>query len=202
MVEIKDGQKPEGTGVDVIDKISQQSGIPIQIEVVPLARAFANIESQPRGCGIGTTRTPTNEPQFKWAGPIVRQTARLYARPDSSIQLTSLDQAKPYTIGVLRGSVLSRQLAERGLKIEEGNDSASSMKKLLAGRIDLWAENSLAAQFNLEAAGNPALKTALIIAPIDGFIACNRAVGDKDISRLDATVRNLRNNGALHGFGF
>ena len=63
-----------------------------------------------------TARLPEREELFKWVGPIGPDDWVLLARGDSPINLTSLDQARQYTVGAYKGDAIAEHLEGQGLQ--------------------------------------------------------------------------------------
>lgn len=92
---LRDG-KLTGLAVEVVQEIMRRNGTEIPIEVMPWARAYRLATTREAG-SIGlfmTARTPEREGLFHWVGPLQVSTTGFYARADSELRITSLDDAR------------------------------------------------------------------------------------------------------------
>jgi polar amino acid transport system substrate-binding protein len=63
-----------------------------------------------------------------------------FAKPDSTLNITSLEQAKQYSVGGYNGDAVAEYLAVQGFaKLQLASNDRANAKKLEAGRIELWA---------------------------------------------------------------
>lgn len=100
------------------------------------------------GYGLfSTARTAEREGLFKWVGPIASNEWVLFSKGDSSIQLSSLDDARRYRIGGYKGDAKTQFLLDRGLEVQTALRDSENVKKLERGQIDLWVTSNQAGRF-------------------------------------------------------
>ena len=59
-------------------------------------------------------RTPAREQQFRWAGEIMKIQYHLYRLKSRKLDISTLESAKAYTIGVMRDDVRQHYLRPKG----------------------------------------------------------------------------------------
>lgn len=100
------------------------------------------MERTPNSLLFGMSRTPQREDDYFWIGAISENIARdsyLYKLKErTDIDLTDLDSARPYKIGVGRANLFRKFFEREGFAhVEPTSGRSQGLRKLLAGRIDL-----------------------------------------------------------------
>jgi len=136
--------RQNGYGRELIAQVMQDAGLGYTIEPQPFARALKTLEAQPNAVLFPLLRSAEREAKFQWIGLMAKRNYYLYrlaSRKDIVIQ--TLQDAKQYRIGVLRGDVRADYLRAQGFV--EGTDKGLSVvniafslvKMQQADRIDL-----------------------------------------------------------------
>jgi polar amino acid transport system substrate-binding protein len=130
--------KPTGLSVEVVEELQKRVGNSDSIAIVPWARGYKEIQSQPNIVLFSTGRTAERNPLFQWVGPIFENQYAFFSKNDSQLKITSLDDAKKVGhIGVVLNDVRDQYLKSKGFtNLDEGDDYATQFKKLMLGRID------------------------------------------------------------------
>ncbi|MEE4355768.1 MAG: transporter substrate-binding domain-containing protein [Desulfococcaceae bacterium] len=139
----KDG-KVTGISTEIVEYSLKKAGIGIsgnKINIYPWVRAYRMAMEDENILIYTILRTQEREDLFKWVGPLIPSEKFYFYKNKSrtDISLHSLDDAKKYQIGVLRGSVHEDFLLRNGFPatlIQTVADQELNLKKLLAGRID------------------------------------------------------------------
>jgi polar amino acid transport system substrate-binding protein len=187
-----------GISTDKVRAALDRAGVAYTIELLPWKRAFAAAHDRGDACVYSTTRTPERELQFKWVGPIDSAEWVLMARADRRIALRTLDDARPYRIGTYNGDARDEFLRSRGFRVDTAPNDLTNPRKLLLGRIDLWAaalrvgspvheQNGWAGQ----------IVPVLVFNRLDVYLACNRAMPDELITRLNGAFSALERDGTM-----
>ena len=194
-----DGEgKVIGISTDKVRAAFERAGVAYTIDLLPWKRAYAAAHDRSDACVYATTRTPEREPLFKWVGPIDSAEWVLMARANRRFSLRTLEDARPYRIGTYNGDARDEFLRSRGFRVDPAPDDRTNPRKLLLGRIDLWA-----AALRV---GNPVLEQngwagqivpVLVFNRIDVYLACNRAVPDEVIARLNGAFAALERDGTM-----
>ncbi|MGL1863135.1 MAG: transporter substrate-binding domain-containing protein [Pseudodesulfovibrio sp.] len=99
-----------GLAVEIIQAIQQEIGDHTEIQVMPWARGYQELTTNSNVALFSTTRTPARENLFQWVGPLFTTRWIIYARKDSGLRITSLEDAKSIKrIGVYRDDARAHQ---------------------------------------------------------------------------------------------
>jgi len=130
-----------GPSVEIVREIQKRVGSNEQIEVYPWARAYKMALEEENIVLFSTTYTKDRHDKFKWIGPLAKKRDILIAKKSSGIEINSLEDAKKVKrIGTLRDDTRELLLKSLGFSnLESVSDEQQNAKKLILGRIDLWA---------------------------------------------------------------
>ncbi|MFL6609713.1 MAG: substrate-binding periplasmic protein [Pseudomonas sp.] len=105
----------------------------------PWARAYEMALREPNVLIFPLDRTPAREQLFKWVGEIHRSTSRFYKLRDAEpITIGNLEEAKQYSIGVVRNDAKQIYLQDRGFKrLVVSADNHDNFQKLLNHQVQL-----------------------------------------------------------------
>jgi polar amino acid transport system substrate-binding protein len=190
-----------GPGADVLRRLAEVSGIALQLQPTPAARALMMITQQPGYCAAGVPRTPERENLFRWAGLMGSGALMLYGRADDAREVQSPEDLRGATVVAQRESQPLAWLREHGLKTYEVNDTLTGLRMLRAGRVDFWLVNDLAGQRAIQLGGGAAPKALHSFGQIDVYIACHRELPAATAERLRQGLEQLRRDGELAEFG-
>lgn len=134
-------QHPEGgEATRFVEKLLQRAEIDYTLRIVPWRRGYQLAKHSKNTLIYPLARTREREPHFHWVGqliPIRYYLFRLKARP--SLTLKTLEDARPYTIGVVNYHAHHEYLLQRGFaNLQPVNSSDQNLKKLLRHRIDFF----------------------------------------------------------------
>lgn len=187
-----------GIGADKVREMMTRAGIAFTIEILPWKRAYQAALERADGCVFSTTRTPEREALFKWIGPTDEAEWVLMARNGSGIKLRTLDDARRYVIGTYNGDARDQFLRERGFKLDPAPDDWINPRKLMLGRIDLWAAGVRRGGTVPERHGwNKQMYRALTFNQISVYLACNRQVPEALVARMNAALDAMRRDGTM-----
>ena len=185
-----------GFSVDIINEMMKRSGVKATISLLPWERAYKMGLEEKDTCVFSTTRTEQREKLFKWVGPLSNNNWVIFAKADSTISIKSLDDAKPYKIGGYQGDATSIYLKEKGFKVEETTNDEMNVKKLDAGRIDLWAAGSDSGPWLARNAGTK-IKALNTFKETQIYLACNKSVGDDVVGKMNDTIKGMKTDGTM-----
>ena len=193
------GKTMTGSASDVINEVLKRTGIKATIALYPWERAYKSALDDKDTCVFSATRTEAREKLFKWVGPLASDSWTLYAKPDSTITAKSLDDVKQYTIGGYQGDAKAIFLKGKGLKVDETMKDEQNVKKLEAGRIDLWAASSSVGPW-VAKNNNVKIKPVISFQDVLLYAACNLAMPDADIAKMNDAVKAIKADGTLDKF--
>lgn len=195
----RDGEAPTGLGSDMVRELMRRTGIRYSIDLLPWKRAYNAALERPDACVYSTTRTPEREREFKWIGPIADADWVLMARADRSFQLRTLEDARRYRIGTYNGDARDQFLRERGFDVDPASNDQVNPGKLMLGRIDLWAASlGLNSRQTLARQGYAGkVVPVLVFKRIHTYLACNRAVPDPLVARMNGALQAMERDGTV-----
>jgi len=154
-----EGGTLKGIAVDLLIAASHKMEAPIkrdEIKLQPWARAYRKTLEGPNTGLFATTRTEEREDKFKWVGPIAKTRIVVLAKKGSGISISSADDLKNYSVGVIRddiGEQLTKGAGVPESNIQQASNADSLAKKLDAGRIQLWAYEENVARWFIKTNG-------------------------------------------------
>jgi polar amino acid transport system substrate-binding protein len=193
---MRDGDRVVGIGTDMVREILARSGIAYSIDVLPWKRAYTAALERHDACVFSTTRTPEREPHFKWIGPIGEADWVLMGRADRHFDLRTLDDARVYRVGTYNGDARDQFLRARGFNVDPAPNDLINPKKLMMGRIDLWAASIRRGSLTLDRLGYTGkVVPVLVFSKIRVYLACNRAVPDALVTRMNGALEAMERDG-------
>ncbi|MEH6345762.1 MAG: transporter substrate-binding domain-containing protein [Bermanella sp.] len=136
----------KGLSSEVVQAVMKEAGVDARIVFYPWARAYMLALHQKNHLIYSIARIPERENLFHWVGSISPyQTSFYKLKKRTDINITNLEEAKQYLIGVSLADVITIYLQEKGFsKLAMVPDDTQNIHKLLLERIDLIAyeENS------------------------------------------------------------
>ncbi len=179
-----------GSSVDQVRRIMAEIHPDYTLDIVPWARAIATAETDPATCVFTTTLLPERITRFKWVSPLNIDTLMLVGRAGGKALPRSVEAAKAFTVAVHKddlGEIFARAQGFRHVDTAPSVDL--SLKKLLAGRVDLVLLTRKTFD-DLRKQGEP-LEAILDVETYRAGIACNKAVPDRLIADMQAVLDRL-----------
>jgi polar amino acid transport system substrate-binding protein len=138
---------------------------------------------------------PERENDFKWVGPLGPDDWVMLARADSTISLSSLEDAKAFRVGAYKGDAISEHLNKQGLEPISSLRDQENPQKLMKGEIDLWATGDPAGRYLAKQQGISGLKNVLRFDSAQLYLALNKATPDALVQKLQAALDSMRADG-------
>ncbi|HLN24155.1 MAG TPA: transporter substrate-binding domain-containing protein [Patescibacteria group bacterium] len=133
---IKDGVKT-GLDTEVVHAVLAQIGAEEDLQVFPWSRALNMLENGAADMLYQIVATPERREKFILVGPLRSGRTVLVARADSTIAYQSLDDLKPYNIGMVRAFKYTAEFDDAPLSKVLSNDNPTLIRMLIAKRLDL-----------------------------------------------------------------
>ncbi len=195
--------KPQGIAVDTLVLMLQNVGSKLtrkNIKVLPWARGYKSVQSQPYTCLFSTTRTKERENLFKWVGPVGINKIVLTAKKERNIKINSPEDLKKYRIGVISEDVAEQLLAELGISkydMDRVPQTILNIRKLNVGRIDLWGYGEDVAKWEIKTHGfDPGdYETAYVLKSKELYFAFNKETSDALIQKLQKALDEVKKRG-------
>jgi polar amino acid transport system substrate-binding protein len=193
---MRDGNQVIGIATDKVRESMRRAGVGHTIELLPWKRAYLAAQERPDACVYSTSRTPEREAQFKWVGPIDTGQWVLMGRSDSKFTLRSLEDARGLRIGTYHGDARDAYLRARGFQVDAAKEDIVNAAKLMLDRIDLWAAGLRSGSTLLARHGyDKKIVPLLVFGQVETYLACNRAVPDAVIGRLNTAFDAMSRDG-------
>jgi polar amino acid transport system substrate-binding protein len=196
----RDGQLT-GSSTEVVREILRRLKQPDNIEVLPWARSYKLLQSQPNIALFSTTRTPEREAQFFWVGPLVTVHFGFYAKKDRGLQLNSLADAQAVgSIGTYNKDVREQLLSSLGFtNLDSSKSPASCLKKLMSGRVDLWLFDNMGMPVVARQQGVDPDELALVLPfrSYQSYVAISRQTPAPVVRQWQATLEAMAQDGTF-----
>jgi polar amino acid transport system substrate-binding protein len=131
-----------GMSTEVVQAVLKAIDMQADIQSMPWARAYDIALNNENVLIYSITRTAEREKLFKWVGVVAPMHWYLYAKPDSGIRLTSLEDARQFQIATLKQDAGEQYLLANGFKLgqnlQSNNKYIYNYEKFKLGRVDLW----------------------------------------------------------------
>lgn len=135
-----------GITTEIVIALQDQLGLNHEIEILPWARTYRILKSQPNILAFSGGKTPDREALgFHFIGPVTTRIHSLIARKDSDYKISSFEDIKKLnlTAGTMRQDWREIFLKEKGVTIESATDHYGVIKMLFAGRIQLAVSSDI-----------------------------------------------------------
>lgn len=134
------GGRVAGPASEVVAATMQRAGFSdYRAAIYPWARAYDMALQEPNVLIFMIARTPLREAQFKWAGEFMRIEYHLYKlRTDTEVVVHTLQDAKAYSVGVMRDDVRHQFLQAQGFKrLVVSAQNGDNFRKLVNRQVQL-----------------------------------------------------------------
>ncbi|EPB7045425.1 TPA: substrate-binding periplasmic protein [Pseudomonas aeruginosa] len=188
----------DGISTDIVREMFRRAGIRYSLSLrFPWDRLYRLTQDRP-GYGLfSTTYTAERAPLFKWVGPLAKTSWVLLAAPGNKIPVKELKDASRYKVGSYKNDAVSQSLQSQGIPVLDALQDQENVKRLISGRIDLWATNDPAGRYVAKQSGVSGLETILRFNEADLYLALNKDTPDEVIQRLQAALNEMRTDGEL-----
>ncbi len=149
--------KNKGWTMEVAKAALESQGYVATLRLVPWQRAMAESKQGASDALFLSFYVKEREQWYVFSDPIGQVRTGFFALKSNFIQFESLQKLKGLTVGLTRGAAVSSDFDRASyLKKEETADDLSSLRKLLRGRIDLFAGPELVGKHIMKAEFTPA----------------------------------------------
>jgi polar amino acid transport system substrate-binding protein len=193
--------KLTGAVTDVVQEITRRVGIANNIQVLPWARGYKRLLTEPNIVLFTTARTKSRESLFHWVGPLHSASIVLYARKSDQRQIDTIEAAMQVdAIATYKADVREQLLKSLGFtNIDSSNSPQSNIRKLVSGRVDLWVFDNIGAQQVAREAGiDPhEIKAVLILQQHTSYIAISKQTSPAIVEQWQATLDEMKADGTF-----
>lgn len=191
--------KLTGLSAEVMTELLERMGHTDNTKVLPWSRSYNLIQTKEDCILYSMTRTEQRESLFKWVGPVASNKWVFFAKKGSNIRINSLDDArKVKKIGTYKDDAAELFLKEQGFtNIESVLNDLLNVKKLAAGRIDLWIVGELQglhkAKSSVGGAGD--LEKVFDVKDTQLYIAFSKSTPESVIAQWQAALDDIKEEG-------
>jgi polar amino acid transport system substrate-binding protein len=191
----RDGAILKGTSIDQVNLLMKDAGLDHTVEIMPWARALALAERQPDHCVFTAAHNAERDPNFKWVEPLLAGRTLLIRKSGASVNPQNLDEARQFLVGATRNDFTADILKAKDFKrVDLATDFNLTLKKLTVGRIDLMP---IAEDYYVKLRRDGAeIEKVLVLSEQIYSIACNKAVPDEQITKMQKSLDKLIADGS------
>jgi polar amino acid transport system substrate-binding protein len=193
--------KAAGLAVEVVQEIMKRNGKDIPIQVVPWARGYKAAQEEPLTGLFTMTRSEQREKLFKWVGPLTQEVTSFYALKDSTITISSLEDAKKLeAIGDVVEYSSLQYLQEQGFKnLDTSADPNALIRKLMAGRIPVMVNTntSLGSALKDNGAKPEDVKLLYTFITTQSYLAFSLDTPDELVQQWQKTLDEMKADGTF-----
>lgn len=188
--------KLTGFTVEIVEEIQKRLGTNAPIQVVPWSRGVEMLSRTPNTMLFTMARTPERESQYQWVGPISSISYGLYAKANSDIKIETIDDARKVgLIGVYRNDIRDQTLTRLGFNnLDRANSNISSFKKLMIGRINVYADSKMGVASLAKSAGYQLSDVKMVFHLFDSqlYIAVSKDTNKNIVSRWNEALEEMK----------
>jgi len=192
-----------GISSDLLVQMCKRAGVPVgrsDIQILPWARAYSNLQKDAQSVLFSMARTEEREKMFKWVGPIYQLEIGLIAAKKSAIRINSPEDLKKYRIGTVIDGAPEQLLVKQGMelaKLDRLPNPENNVKKLEAGRIDLFSFNVPTALYLMKKQGMKLNDYEIVysLKKAELYFAFSKDVPDATIKALQSALDALKKSG-------
>lgn len=187
-----------GLCTEVLKALLARSNLDYSIKLRDLSYGLNRAEQHPNHAIYCVSKTEDREPRYDWVGPLSSIEWTLFAKPGSSIELDSLEDARQFVIGGYRGDVMTGYLADKGFNISSISNNGLNARRLVENQIDLWVADGLAGPYlAADTSDITDLKPVLVFRETPMYLAIHKDTAPEILRALHESYQQLVNSGDL-----
>lgn len=195
---------PSGVLVELIEAIIADAGLEAEIAFYPWARSYEIAQTTPNTFIFSMLRNKKREKEFVWVGKLLEiksYLAKLKSRSD--IKVTSIEDAKSYSVGTIRHDSAETYLLDKGFSPEDNLYVSAKYsvlwQMLYSGRTDIAFTNSIVWPYEIRESGLDPNQVELVYEVKDTaselYLATNLATPKDVISRVKTSLESIKKDG-------
>ena len=203
----EDGQM-KGIAVDLLNAAIKEAGAPLEGSTIKFdvwSRGYDKVLKTPNTAIFATFRLAEREDDFAWAGPIITSRQALFAPKDSGITISSADDLKDYTIGVVAGDAAREELIEAGVpaeNIDEGSTPVDMLTRNMLEATDLFCYGEDAGRYYVvQTTGqDDTFDVVYTLGESDLYYAFNKETPEATVSAFQDALTAIKTDRATTGY--
>lgn len=196
--------KVAGVASAIVEATLAEAGLTdYQMALYPWARAYDRARMSPNVLIYPIVRTPEREPLFNWVGEITQVRPQFYKLRDrSDIVVNKLDDARNYSVGVVRDDIRQQALQAKGftrMVVSANNDE--NFRKLINRQVQLVPMPERDARLQAQAA-NFAFRDLEPVYSLEEqgyglYLALSKETSPQVVQRMTIAFEKLRADGTI-----
>lgn len=201
---VTDKEKDGGYLAEITIAAFKKMGYQVNIKYVPWARALKTVMGGTEEALLGCFYTDERANKMLYTNSFGASEQVLFKLRDSTANVSTLDDLKPYRVGIIRfGAYTPEFEAATFIHKETVTHPEQNLEKLLAGRIDLVLENRrvvfmlLKTQFSTYASKIVALEPPFIVNKFYNAFSKNIPGYEKKVADFNAGLNLIMKDGTF-----
>ena len=190
-----------GSSMEIVREMLRRMNLPDTIRILTWARGYDLASTRPNVVLFSTARTEARENLFHWVGPLYRVRFGFYAKKGSGLRLNTLEDArKVRAIATYKDDVREQLLKSLGFtNLDSSKSPASNLKKLVAGRVDLWLFSNLGVERVAKQNGIDPDELELILPfkDYDSYIAISKGTPETIVEKWRTVLAGMQQDGSF-----
>lgn len=194
-------ERQQGLINAIVVKAFEKVGIDAEIRLLPWSRALKNAAGAQHDGITGIFYTEERAQIFDYSEPVFEQLIVLLARKDFALDgYETLDDLKPYTVGIIRDNALAGGIEDADLNFDITATVQSNVRKLVSNRVDVIAGERWRLRYQIQEIGQ-SWKDFKVLKPPLGSQTAHLGVSKQHprtewvISNFDKGLRMMRSDG-------
>ncbi|WDE05758.1 transporter substrate-binding domain-containing protein [Thalassomonas viridans] len=202
---VSDNRLVAGTSYLLMKEVLKRAGYPVQIEVLPWARAYQTALAVKNVVIFSMTRSREREALFHWIGELRTLNYTFYSvKGNIDVRMNSIEQALHYTVVAARNSVEADILQQQGFKHGKNliltAGYLQAWQLLLQGHADITYANELIGDSIHTSLGKEF--PSFVKQPYAGmqpvlYVAANKTTDAEIINRLSRALLAVKKDGTF-----
>ncbi|MGB1263647.1 MAG: substrate-binding periplasmic protein [Cognaticolwellia sp.] len=197
--------QPTGAMVEIVQAMLSKAKLSADINFYPWARSYQKALSEKNTIIFSLFRDQDREDKFQWIGKLYTLNSYLTTlKSRSDIKITSLDEAKNYSVGTIRSDLAQHYLVEQGFTTNNNLFISSKYdvlwELLYSGRIDAAFTNDVLWRHEIKSLGLDPEKVQLNFKvpdfASDLYIAASLNTDKKIVSALATALNTMKADGS------
>jgi polar amino acid transport system substrate-binding protein len=203
--EYKENGKVTGFTVELIEVLLTKTGYKGKTKILPWARAYQIALTKKNVLIHTVARKKERENLFKWIGPISPRIIYFYKlKKRTDIQVNTLEDAKNYKIGVVRGQAVRDLLIANSFEERKniftvtGDDQ--NIEKLFLERIELIDNTDFMLRWRLKRLGldyGKVEKVFVVDDSTDYYMAFSKKTSDEIVNQFRKAFKTIKQDGII-----
>ena len=137
---VSNGQIVSGLAYQRVQQLLTMANVHLRPQVLPWARLYKRLNTEPNVLVFSLVRTPEREAQFIWLAPLFYMELSIYSLAERKLTAHELNDMHAYITGVKRDDVVTDYLINQkfsfGSSLFEVKNTEDTIKLLLRQRVD------------------------------------------------------------------